>query len=184
MKAYPDDNYQRIARTNNMPGSLYRGSETCDVCKCCVYYLLSSETKLKCPNKDLLDRQMEIVLAFVESDSASRSFVLRNYFISTAVMLFQNQRNVINCSVTEISVTSTISSPYNPDFFTSCTTLPVCRNISLPYLMSPPCWLFHICKEMVTPAPLRNFHKVRQGKNDAVCGYVMVFIHFYRAVSN
>ena len=111
--------------------SLYRGSETCNVCKCCNHYLLSSETKLKYPNKDLLGRKMEIVLAFVESDSASRSFVLRNYIITTVVMLLQNRRNVINCSVTEISVTSSISSPYNPDFFTSCTALPLCRNISL-----------------------------------------------------
>ena len=46
-------------------------------------------------------------------------------------MLLQNRRNVINCSVAEISVTSSIDSPYNPYFFTSCTTLPVCRNISL-----------------------------------------------------
>ena len=80
-------------------------------------------------------RVVEILSACSESDSVSKAFVPRNLMCTLQIVLSQNWMNVVNSSVTEISVTSSISSPYKPDFFTSRTmeffnTLPVCRNIS------------------------------------------------------
>ena len=73
---------------------------------------------------------------------------------------------------------------------------PTTEGISL--RTSPPPWIFHIYKELVTPstppefllrkkkpppAPLEKFIFTKkyfiEVKNDAICGYAMVFILFY-----
>ena len=57
-----------------------------------------------------------MVSAFADSDSTRRSFALRNLISVPPEVLFQNCTNVINCSVTEMTVTSSIRRPLRPCF--------------------------------------------------------------------